>query len=116
MRSKGSLANGWIKLVDYQRIIEKYLPYVLTKCSRYTRSKQVAGTIAAYVFVCVYYMAERLNGPGRIPIAIETMIEVVGSDLSDGKGCEDGESSLIFDREQSEGIVETVMEYLIRQN
>lgn len=116
MRSKGSLANGWIKLVDYQRIIEKYLPYVFTKCSRYTRSEQVAGNIAVYVFVCVYYMAEKLDDPALIPVAIETMIEVVGSDLSDGTVCEDCESSLILDPEQSEGIIRTVMKYLIKQN
>jgi hypothetical protein len=114
MKQRECPAGGWITLVDYQRIIEKYLPHVLTECTKYTTSKQVARTIAVYVFVCVYYMAEKLDSPSRIPLAIETMIEVIGSDLSDGTGREDSKSP--GDLEQLKGIVETVMEYLIKLN
>jgi hypothetical protein len=76
------LAGKKVRLSDYRETIEKYLPVVLVKCTKYTNSKQLAEIIAVFTFVSAYRFAEILDGC-NMPRIIEGMVDIVGRDLAD---------------------------------
>ncbi|MGD0553203.1 MAG: hypothetical protein ABSB25_11240 [Sedimentisphaerales bacterium] len=71
-------------LSTYRGIIERFLPFVLVRCSKYTNSKVLAEVIAIYAFICAYRLAEILDGANKMAILIDNMVGVVGEDLSKG--------------------------------
>lgn len=66
----------------YRKTIEKYLPFVLIRCSKYTNSRRLAEIIALYVFICSYQLARILDGINTMEIIIDNMVGVIGEDLT----------------------------------
>ena len=73
-----------VNLSNYRGIIERFLPFVLIRCVRYTNSKQIAETIAVYTFVCSYYITQMPEKRAGLPIIIDCMTDVIGEDLGGG--------------------------------
>lgn len=85
-----SSATVKITLSNYKWIIEKFLPFVLVRCVRYTNSKRIAETIAVYTFVASYYLARMPENKGLVAIVIGCMTDVVGEDLGNGPDTRNG--------------------------
>lgn len=79
------LLTRGIKLSTYRNKINKYLPFVLIRCSKYTNSKRLAEIISVYTFISVYILAQILDGVNETVI-IDNMVGIVGEDL--GKGAD----------------------------
>ncbi len=77
LRSKANLSS-------YRKTIEKYMPFVLIRCSKYTNSKRLAEVIAVYAFICSYLLVEILDGANKMVIIIDNFVGVIGEDLSNG--------------------------------
>ena len=75
-----------INLSSYRKTIEKYLPSVLVKCTKYTNSKRLAEIIALYVFICSYQLAKILDGVNTMVIIIDNLVGVVGENLAKRTG------------------------------
>jgi hypothetical protein len=75
-----------VRIFAYRETIEKYLPCVLVKCSKYTNSKRLAEIIALYVFICSYQLAKILDGINTMAIIIDNLVGVIGEDLTKKTG------------------------------
>lgn len=73
-------------LSDYKNTIEKYLPFVLVRTTKYTNSRRLAEIIALYVFICSYQLAKILDGINKMVVIIDNMVGVVGEDLTKKPG------------------------------
>ena len=71
-----------INLSAFRRTIEKYLPAVLVKCTKYTNSKRLAEIITLYVFICSYQLAKILDGINTMAVIIDNLVGVIGEDLT----------------------------------
>jgi hypothetical protein len=85
-------------LSTYRKIVEKYLPAVIIKCSKFTNSKHSAEIITIYTFLCVYRLTELLDDY-RIPVLINAMFNIVGEDFADGSGKTVGDK--LFEQEET---------------
>lgn len=85
-------------LSTYRDIIERFLPFVLIRCTKYTNSKRLAETIAVYTFVASYYLARMQETKAGVPIIIGCMADVVGEDLGKGNTLN---GLLLFEREDA---------------
>jgi hypothetical protein len=74
-------------LASYKETIDKYLPFVLIRCAKYTNSKRLAEIIAVYAFICAYLLTEILDGANKIEILLDNMVGVIGEDLGKGTDC-----------------------------
>ncbi len=74
------------ELASYKSTIEKYLPFVFVRCSRYTNSRRMAEIIAIYAFICAHRLTEILDGANKISVLLYIMVDVIGEDL--GKGAD----------------------------
>lgn len=70
-----------INLVAYRQVIKTYMRYVLIRATRYTNSKHGAGHIAVHSFVSAYTIMKKLHIPDRIPLILDSVIEVIGNDI-----------------------------------
>jgi len=80
---RNAILTRGFKLSTYRNKINKYLPFVLIRCSKYTNSYRLAEIIAIYAFICSYILAQVLDGVNET-IIIDNMVGVVGEDLSNG--------------------------------
>ena len=85
MEQTHSSPTAKVRIAAYKETIEKYLPAVIIKCTKYTNSKHLAEIIAIFTFICVYRLTESLDGY-RIPVLIDSMVNIVGGDFADGSG------------------------------
>jgi len=70
-----------VSLSSYRKTIDKYLPFVLIRCVKYTNNKQLAEIISIYAFISAYLLCKTLDGANKIEILIDNMVGVVGEDL-----------------------------------
>jgi hypothetical protein len=88
-----SYSTRKINLSIYKETIERFLPFVFIRCSKYTNSNRLAEIIAVYTFITVYRLTELLDGY-NIQALIEMMVDIVGEDL--GKGSNTLNGLLLF--------------------
>jgi hypothetical protein len=108
-------------LAIYKKFIEKYLHYVLAKCSEHTSKRHLSEIIAIYVFAATYHLIsrdglmERLDDPEKIIAMLDSMLCIVGKDFAGPPGCSPADKSITsagFDGGQLKRITGVVMDYL----
>jgi hypothetical protein len=104
-------------IAQYRRIMKEFLPYVLIRCTKYTSSKRLAEIIAVYVFASAYYryLVGRMKSREEITRVLGMMVEIVGSNLSDGTGEEEPVCDCEFLQDE-EKVTAAVIEYLMKQS
>jgi DNA-directed RNA polymerase specialized sigma24 family protein len=80
---------------SYQLITNRYLRYILLRCTAWTNDRTVAQRIAAYTLITTCLISDRLRRMADLGIVVDTMVEMIGSDRA---GSEKG----IVNREQSD--------------
>jgi hypothetical protein len=72
------------RLSAYREIVERFLPFVLIRCSKFTNSKRLAEYIAVYTFIGVYRQLQQIYDASKMPAIIDSMLNIVGRDFADG--------------------------------
>jgi hypothetical protein len=80
MRPRDHDENEQARLNAYRHIIERYLRYVLIRCTGYTNDKTQVQRIAAYALVTVCLLFEKLRRVGDLGSLVELMVKIVGED------------------------------------
>jgi hypothetical protein len=118
---RDSLLIPKANLSAYKKFIEKYLPYVLAKCSEHTSKRHLSEIIAIYVFAAAYHLIsrdgliKRLDDSERMHAVLDSVFYIVGKDFADPEGCSPADKSIMsggFNGGKLERITCTVMDYL----
>ena len=82
MRTKASERAVQAKLWAWERIIQRYLRYVLIRCLAYTNGKSTAGRMAFYALVTACLICEKgqRHGWREVGEVIDLMVDIVGND------------------------------------
>jgi len=80
MRPRGHKADEQARLTAYRHIIERYLRYVLIRCTGYTNNKAQVQRIAAYTLVTACLLFDKLRGRAELGSLVEMMVRIVGED------------------------------------
>jgi len=80
MRPHAHEADEQARLSAYRHIIERYLRYVLIRCTGYTNDKAQVQRIAAYTLATACLLVDKLRGLGELGSLIEMMVKIVGED------------------------------------
>jgi DNA-directed RNA polymerase specialized sigma24 family protein len=70
---------------NYELITQRYLHYILIRCTAYTNDRTVAQRIAAYTLITTCLISDRLRKMSDLGLVVETMIEMVGQDQTDSE-------------------------------
>jgi hypothetical protein len=80
MRPQAHEADEQARLAGYRHIIERYLRYVLIRCTGYTTDKAQVQRIAAYTLATACLLFDKLRRVGQLGGLVEMMVRVVGED------------------------------------
>jgi hypothetical protein len=99
MRPHDHKADEQTRLAAYRHIIERYLRYVLIRCTGYTNNKAQVQRIAAYTLATACLLFDKLRGPAEVGSLVERMVKIVGEDpMGDWRLDMDGDSEPITQR------------------
>ena len=99
MRPRGHGEDDQARLSAYRHIIERYLRYVLIRCTGYTNNKAQVQRIAAYTLATACLLFDKLRGPADVGSLVERMVKIVGEDpMGDWRLDMDGDSEPITQR------------------
>jgi DNA-directed RNA polymerase specialized sigma24 family protein len=92
------------RLTSYQLIANRYLRYILIRCTAYTNDRTVAQRIAAYTLITTCLLSDRLRRMADLGVVIDTMIEMVGQDQAGSeKGIANSEENVIPSEAEESG-------------
>ncbi len=80
MRPHAHEADEKVRLTAYRHIIERYLRYVLIRCTGYTNDKAQAQRIAIYALVTACLLFDKLRGLGQLGSLVEMMVKIAAED------------------------------------
>jgi hypothetical protein len=80
MRPHAQQADEQTRLTAYRHIIQRYLRYVLIRCTGYTNDKAQAQRMAVYALVTACLLFDKLRGLGELGSLVEMMVKIVGED------------------------------------
>jgi hypothetical protein len=80
MRRRTQKADEEARFNAYRHIIERYLRYVLIRCTGYTNNKAQVQRIAAYTLATACLLFDKLRGLGQLGSLVEMMVKIVGED------------------------------------
>jgi DNA-directed RNA polymerase specialized sigma24 family protein len=65
---------------SYELITQRYLRYILIRCTAYTNDRTLAQRIAAYTLITTCLISDRLRKMSDLGLVVETMIEMIAGD------------------------------------
>ena len=80
MRPRGQRADEQARLAACRQTIERYLRYVLIRCTGYTNDKDQVQRIAAYALVTACLLLDKLRGQAAVGSMVEVMVRIAGED------------------------------------
>ena len=96
-----------LKLLSLAEVIDCYLRFAFIRSCKFTNNRLLIEKIVFTVFLDMFYMAQRLKGDGDLPVAIDIMIDAVGTDLTRREDCKQN-GGLFIKEELHLHIVEAV--------
>jgi len=80
MRPHAHEADEQTRLTAYRHIIQRYLRYVLIRCTGYTNDKAQAQRMAVYALVTPCLLFDKLRRLGQLGSLIEMMVKIAAED------------------------------------
>ena len=80
MRPHAHEADEKVRLTAYRHIIQRYLRYVLIRCTGYTNDKAQAQRMAVYALVTACLLFDKLRRLGQLGSLVETMVKIAAQD------------------------------------
>jgi len=80
MRPHAHEADEQTRLTAYRHIIQRYLRYVLIRCTGYTNDKAQAQRMAVYALVTACLLFDKLRRLGQLGSLIEMMVKIAAED------------------------------------
>ncbi len=80
MRLRAHEAGEQTRLTGYRHIIQRYLRYVLIRCTGYTNDKAQAQRMAVYALVTACLLFDKLRGLGELGSLVEMMVKIAAED------------------------------------
>jgi len=80
MRPHAHKAEEQTRLSAYRHIIQRYLRYVLIRCTGYTNDKAQAQRMAVYALVTACLLFDKLRGLGQLGSLVEMMVKIAAED------------------------------------
>jgi hypothetical protein len=68
------------RIAAYRHIIQRYLRYVLIRCTGYTNDKAQVQRMAVYALVTACLLFDKLDRLGQLGALVEMMVKIVGED------------------------------------
>jgi len=80
MRAHAHEAEEKVRLTAYRHIIQRYLRYVLIRCTGYTNDKAQAQRMAVYALVTACLLFDKLRRLGQLGLLTEMMVKIAAED------------------------------------
>ena len=80
MRAHAHEADERVRLTAYRHIIQRYLRYVLIRCTGYTNDKAQAQRVAVYALVTACLLFDKLRRLGQLGSLVEMMVKIAAED------------------------------------
>ena len=80
MRPHAHEAEEKVRLIAYRHIIQRYLRYVLIRCTGYTNDKAQVQRMAVYALVTACLLFDKLRGLGELGSLVEMMVKIAAED------------------------------------
>jgi len=80
MRPHGHEADEKARLTAYRHIIQRYLRYVLIRCTSYTNDKAQAQRMVVYALTTACLLFDKLRRLGQLGLLIEMMVKIAAED------------------------------------
>jgi len=80
MRPHAHEADEKVRLTAYRHIIQRYLRYVLIRCTGYTNDKAQAQRMAVYALVTACLLFDKLRRLGQLGSLVEMMVKIAAED------------------------------------
>ena len=80
MRPQAQSADEQTRLTVHKQTIDRYLRYILIRCTAYTNDRTLAERIAVYTLITTCLLSDKLRRIGDLGVVMDTMVHMIGED------------------------------------